>query len=176
MAFSRKQLGPVLTANRGSRTRTAKKTRKGEMGGCARRIGNKAPTSSVVLTSNPPSGPKLQKSHLALLPPGRTKDRRCKSERVGCVGGPGHTGLLGGPRPRASGARSFFPSLLRVSPLRAWGLEVAWPRLPASLPTRVSSLPPAPLHSPRLGPASASHGCPASTASQPDLPLAPFPP
>lgn len=117
------------------------------------------------------SRPEASKSHLALLHPGEHRGPFEQSVGVGCLCGPGQ-GRGGG-----WGARCFFPSLLRVSPLCAGPRSRAArvPRSPSSpgelTSSRTAPSPPPPWQ----GPAPASRGCPAATASQPGLPLAPSP-
>lgn len=109
------------------------------------------------------SRPEASKSHLALLPPGaRRTDRAVRgslAESAALCRAEAEGGEL------AASSRAFS-----VSPRCAHSLAAARPGFSAPLPSRVSSLPPALLHSPRLGPARASCGCPAGTASQPGLP------
>lgn len=139
------------------------------------RMGNKAPTPSAVLTSNPPPGPKLQSHTWRSCRRGaRRTDRAVRGSRLRL-----RPWAHRPPRRAEAAGRELVassPSLLRVSLLRAWGLEAArpgFPRFPL-FPGELTSSRAAP--SPRLGPAPASRGCPAGAASQPGLPLAPFPP
>lgn len=101
--------------------------------------------------------------------PGSTKDPRCKSEGVGCIGCPGHAGLLGGPRPRV-GSSQLLPQpppglpAARVGPGSRAARAPRFPPFPGELTSSRAS-PFSPAWDPLRPPAAAGRALPLSRAS-----------